>query len=148
MSYFSTLVASTGPGRRNVFHRHLFLSIGLLTLCLFFLVAGQAGESETGSMVGTLPPNHATGQFSEAGAMRYLLTGLMRVLIVPMYPVWIVIAMAQVAIVGAAGLPGPLGAIVSGISMLAGLAPYAFADYLLGRGRRARATAPTLLGLH
>lgn len=125
----------------------MFLSIGLLTLCLFFLQAGLAGKSETGNMVANLPPDHGTGQISQSGAVGPPLAGLIRVLIVPMYLVWIVIAIAQGAIVGPAGLPGPLRAIVSGISMLAGLAPYAVADYLLGRWRRARAAAQTLLGL-
>jgi hypothetical protein len=102
---------------RNVFRRHLFLLIGLLSFCLFFLAAGldRAGKSETG---------HA-------------LVGPMRVLIVPMYLVWIVITIAQVAIVGPVGLPGPFGAIVSSISLIAGLAPYAFADYVLDRWRQA-----------
>ena len=98
---------------RHVFRRHLFLLIGLLTLCLFFLVAAldRAGKSETA---------HALG-------------GPMRVLIVPMYLVWMVITIAQVAVVGPEGLPGPLGVVVSGISLVAGLAPYAFADYVLDR---------------
>lgn len=132
---------------RYVLRRHLFLSIGLLTLCLFFLVAGHAGKSETGTMVGTLPPNHVSGQISETGTMRHPLAGLMRVLIVPMHLVWMAIAMAQVALVGAAGLPGALGAIASGIRILAGLAPYAFADYLLYRWRQTRDTGPTYLHL-
>jgi hypothetical protein len=45
--------------------------------------------------------------------------------------------MTLVAIVGPTGLPGPLGVIVSGISLAAGLAPYALADYVLDRWRRA-----------
>jgi hypothetical protein len=83
---------------RNVVRRHLFLLIGLLSLCLLLLVAGleRAGISETG---------HA-----------------LAVLIVPMYLVWMVTTMAEVAIVGPAGLPGPFAAIVSGISLVAGLA--------------------------
>jgi hypothetical protein len=102
---------------RYVLHRHLFLLIGLLTLNLFFLVAGldRAGKSETA---------HA-------------LAGPMRVLIVPMYLVWMVVTIVQVAVVGPVGLPGPLGAIVSGISLAVGLTPYAFADYVLDRWRQA-----------
>ena len=101
---------------RYVFRRHLFLLIGLLTLCLFFLVAGldRAGKSETA---------HA-------------LAGPMRVVIVPMYLVWMVITMALVAIVGPVGLPGPFGAVVSGIGLVAGLAPYVLMDYILDRLRR------------
>jgi hypothetical protein len=100
-----------------MFRRHLFLLIGLLTLCLFFLVAAldRAGRGETVQA----------------------LAGPMRVLVVPMYLVWTVITTAQVAIVGPNRLPGPFGAIVSVISLVAGLAPYAFADYVLDRWRQA-----------
>jgi hypothetical protein len=100
-----------------VLRRHLFLCIGLLTLCLFFLVAGldRAGKGETA----------------------YALAGPMRMLIVPMYLVWMVTTTAQVAIVGPVGLPGPVGAVVSGVSLALGLAPYALADYAVGRWHRA-----------
>ncbi len=60
----------------------------------------------------------------------------MSMLIVPMYLVWMVIAIAEVTIIGTAGLSGPLGAIVCGVSLAAGLVPYAFADYILDRWRR------------
>jgi hypothetical protein len=108
-----------GGKMRYVFHRHLFLLIGLLTLSLFFLVAGldRVGESETA---------HA-------------LAGPMRVLIVPMYLVWMVITMALVAVFGPVGLPGPLGFIVSGAALPLGLTPYVFADYFLDRCRQAAA---------
>ena len=106
-----------GAKMRYVFRRHLFLLIGLLTLCLFLLVAGldRAGKRET----------------AEA------LAGPVRVLIVPMYLVWLLLSMAQVAIVGPRGLPAPFGVIVSIIGLLAGLGPYALLDYLLNRFRRA-----------
>jgi hypothetical protein len=102
---------------RYVFRRHLFLLIGLLTLCLFFLVAGldRAGKSETASAL-AVP---------------------MRVVIVPMYLVWLVFTMAQVALFGPRGLPGLFGVLVSFIAFAAGLAPYAFVDYILERRRRA-----------
>uniref|UniRef100_Q01VZ9 Transmembrane protein n=1 Tax=Solibacter usitatus (strain Ellin6076) TaxID=234267 RepID=Q01VZ9_SOLUE len=102
---------------RYVLRRHLFLLIGLLTLCLFFLVAGldRAGKSETA---------HA-------------LAGPMRVLIVPMYLVWMLITMAVVAVVGPVGVPGAIGTVVSGIGLAAGLAPYVLVDYILDRLRRA-----------
>ena len=104
---------------RYILRRRLFLLIGLLTLDLFFLVAGldRAGKSETA---------HA-------------LAGPMRVLIVPMYLVWMVMTIAQVAIVGPVGLPGLFGAVVSCISFAAGLTPYVFADYILDRCRQAAA---------
>jgi hypothetical protein len=104
---------------RNVFRGHLFLLVGLLSFGLFFVVAGleSAGLSEAG---------HA-------------LAGPMRVLIVPMCLVWLVISMAQVAVIGPAGLPQPFGAIVGGIGMVAGFAPYVLADYVLDRWRRRQA---------
>jgi hypothetical protein len=104
---------------RYVFQRHLFLLIGLLTLCLFFLVAGldRAGKSEAARA----------------------LAGPMRVLIIPMYLFWMAITMVLVAVFGPAGLPGALGVVVSGVSLALGLTPYVFADYLLDRWRQAAA---------
>src|SRR5258708_1905487 len=103
---------------RYVFRRHLFLLIGVLTLCLFYLVAALdgAGKRET----------------AEALAVP------MRILIVPMYLGWMLLTMANVAMPGPHGLPAPFAAIVSGISFIAGLAPYAIADKLLDLWRRYR----------
>ena len=102
---------------RHVLRRHVFLLIGVLSLCLFFLVAGldRAGKVE----------------------IAHALAGPMRVLIVPMYLVWLLLTVAQVAIAGPVGLPAPFAAIVSGIDLVAGLAPYALMDYVLDRRRRA-----------
>jgi hypothetical protein len=102
---------------RYVLRRHLFLLIGLLTLCLFCLVEGldRAGKRET----------------AEA------LVGPMRVLIVPMYLVWLLLTMAQVGIAGPRGLPAPFAAVVSIIHLIAGLGPYVLLDYVLNRCRRA-----------
>ena len=102
---------------RHLLGRHLFLLIGVLTLCLFFLVArlDVAGKVE----------------------MARALAVPMRVLIVPMYLVWLLLTMAQVAIAGPVRLPAPFAAIVWGINMVAGLAPYALVDYVLDRIRRA-----------
>jgi hypothetical protein len=94
----------------------LFLLIGVLTLNLFFLVAGLDRAGKIG--------------------MAHALAGPMRVLIVPMYLVWLLLTMAQVAIAGPVPLPAPFAVIVWGIDMVAGLAPYALADYLLHRLRR------------
>jgi hypothetical protein len=100
---------------RYVFRRHPFLLIGLLTLCLFHLVEGldRAGKRET----------------AEA------LAGPMRVLIVPMYLVWLLWTMALVAIAGPHGLPAPFSAIAPIIGSFAGLGPYALMDYVLNRLR-------------
>lgn len=100
-----------------VFRRHLFFLIGLITLCLFFLVEGldSAGKGETA---------HA-------------LAGHTHVLIVPMYLVWLVITMAEVWIFGPARLSSPFAVVISGIKLVAGLAPYAFADYVIDWWRKA-----------
>jgi hypothetical protein len=94
----------------------LFSLIGLLTLCLFYLVAGlyAAGKRETADAI----------------------AGPMRVLIVPMYLVWMLWTMVQVAI-GPRGLPAPFAFIVSIIGLVAGFAPYILLDYVLNRLRRA-----------
>jgi len=102
---------------RKALRQHVWLLIGLLSLGLFFLVAGLEGAGK--------------------GEAAHALAGPMRVLIVPMYLVWLAISMAQAAIAGPVGLPGPLRAVVSGISLVLGLAPYALADYVLDRWRRA-----------
>ena len=100
---------------RHAFRRHLFLLIGLLSLGLFFLVAAldRAGIIEAANA----------------------LAGPMRVLIVPMYLVWMLLTMVQVAIIGPLGLPGPFAAVVSGINFVAGFAPYVIADYVVDRWR-------------
>jgi hypothetical protein len=95
----------------------LFSLIGLLTLCLFYLVAGL----------------YAAGKRETADA----LAGPMRVLIVPMYFVWMLWTMAQVAIAGPRGLPAPFAFILSIIGLVAGFAPYILLDYVLNRLRRA-----------
>jgi hypothetical protein len=102
---------------RYVLRRHLFLLIGLLTLGLFFLVAALGGARETG--------------------MAHTLAGLMRVLIVPMYLVWLVLTMLHVAIAGPGRLPGPFEPALFVFTFFAGLAPYVLADYVLDRWRRA-----------
>ena len=102
---------------RHVLRRHLFLFIGVLSLSLFFLAAGLERAGEAG--------------------VAQAIAGPMRVLIVPIYLVWMLIAIVQVAVAGPHGLPQPIAMIVSGFSMVAGLAPYALVDYFLDRLRRA-----------
>ena len=103
---------------KHVLRHHLFVLIGVLSLSLCFVVAAldRAGK----------------------GDLAQALAGPMRVLIVPSYLVWMLIAMAHVAVAGPHGLPQPIAVIVSGFSMIAGLAPYALLDYILDRLRRAR----------
>jgi hypothetical protein len=80
-----------GGKMRYVFRRHLFLLIGLLPLCFFCLAAGhdRAGKRETANA----------------------LAGPLRVLIMPMYVVWLLFTVAQVAIAGPRGLPAPFAKI-------------------------------------
>jgi hypothetical protein len=63
-----------------------------------------------------------------------------RMLIVPMYVVWNLWSMAQVALVEPFGLPQPIASIVSGIGLAAGLAPYVLLDYILDLWRRRAST--------
>src|SRR5215472_10623949 len=99
---------SIGGKMRYVFRRHLFLLIGLLTLCLFHLVEGlnRAGKTELAQAL-AIP---------------------MRVLIVPMYVVWLLFTMAVVAMAGPHSLPSAIAPI---ISSLAGLGAYALLDYVV-----------------
>jgi hypothetical protein len=110
-----------GSRMRYVFRRHLFLVVGVLTLGLFCFVAALDGAGKR--------------EAAEALAVP------MRILIVPMYLVWLLLTMAHVAMAGPHGLPAPFAAIVSGISFVAGLAPYAIADKLLDLWRRYRDNA-------
>jgi hypothetical protein len=103
---------------RHVLRRHLFLLIGVLSLSLIFLVA-------------------ALDRAGKAGVAQAL-AGPMRVLIVPIYLVWMLITIAHVAVAGPHGLPQPFATIVWAFSMVAGLAPYALVDYIIDRLRRAR----------
>ena len=104
-----------GSKARHALRRHLFLCVGIISLSLFFLVAGLDRAGKAG--------------MAEALAVP------MRVLIVPIYLVWMLITMAQVAVAGPHGLPQPIAIIVWGFSMVAGLAPYALVDYILDRRR-------------
>jgi hypothetical protein len=102
----------------HVLRRHAFLLIGLLSLGLFFLVAAfdRAGKAEIVNAL-AVP---------------------MRVLIVPIYLVWLPVTMAQVAIAGPGSLPAPFAVILLVVDMAAPLAPYALLDYVLERRRRSR----------
>jgi hypothetical protein len=100
---------------RHLLRRHAFLLFGIVTLCLFFPVAAldQAGVGYAHTPAAVL-----------------------RVLIVPIYLVWFLLAILNVAL--SRVLPMPLVTLVSTITMLAGLAPYALLDYCLDRRRRSR----------
>ena len=87
---------------------HVFLLAGLVTLALFFVA----------ERLGGLPDPLET---------------VARLLIVPMYVVWLVFTTAEVLILG----PEPT-AVAGGVwiaSLIAGLAPYALLDHLVTRWR-------------
>lgn len=70
-----------------------------------------------------------------------ILVGPMRMLIIPMYLVWLLLTMAQVAILGSAPPPWPLAIVVYAVHLTFGFLPYLLADYavdLLLRKRRSR----------
>ncbi len=103
---------------RQVLRRHLFLFIGVLSLSLFFLVPMIDRADESG--------------------IAQTLARPMRILIVPIWLVWTLIAMAQVRLAGGSlthPLPQPLAIVVWFLSVVAGLAPYALVDYILDRRR-------------
>ena len=62
----------------------------------------------------------------------------LRLLIIPMYVVWLVFTMLNVALTGPGGPPTAVATLIWMCGLAAGLAPYALADYLLARWRRVR----------
>ncbi len=103
-----------GTGR-HLLRRHLFLSIGVFSLSLFYLVAALGRVGATG--------------------IAQTLAGPMRILIVPVYLVWLLISLAEVAVAGPQGPPPALAIPLWAFSTVAGLAPYALVDYILHRLR-------------
>jgi hypothetical protein len=102
-----------------VFRRHFFLLIGLLAIGLFYLL----GELQR------------TGHFGAARA----LAGPIIVFLTPEYWVWGLVRRTELALFkpnGLTGLPDPLR---MAIFAVAGLAPYALTDYVLGRLRKSMA---------
>ena len=103
---------------RYLLSRHLFLHIGLFTLLIYAAVPilDQAGWTGVASA----------------------LSIVMRVLIVPMYLVWLVVSILRVAIAGPLVQPGFLATVASLLGFAAGLVPYVCADSLLHRWRQSR----------
>jgi hypothetical protein len=97
---------------RSFARQHPFLLLGITTLALTLSVTqGQP------ALRGLIP--------------------LVKILVMPMYLVWVLLTMLRVALIGpVVGVPGRLDVLFSAAAMLAGLAPYALADYLLARWRR------------
>jgi hypothetical protein len=105
-----------GAKAASAFRRHPFLLLGFFTLGLFYLVAAFDGLGYSGLSSALAVP--------------------LRVLVVPMYLVWMVWSMAWVTLVGPTS-PGLLAAISSFLGLVAGLAPYALADLVLQLRRQA-----------
>jgi hypothetical protein len=98
--------------------RNPFLLLGLLTLSLFLGVEAltRTGHADTAAAV----------------------AGPVRVLIVPMYVVWMPFTILNAGVVEPDASTGELVRLIWISGLVAGLAPYLLADYLLARRRRAR----------
>src|SRR5262245_39627402 len=103
--------------------RRAFLILGLVMLTMFFLVKILDETNQTEAAIALSRP--------------------LRALIIPMYVVWLPFNILQVAIGGptTTGIPAVLVWMLWIVSLVAGLAPYALADYLLHRWRRPQAPA-------
>jgi hypothetical protein len=98
--------------------RHPFLLLGLLTLTLFFAVEALNRAGYT--------------QVAAAAAAP------LRVLIVPMYVVWLPFTMLNAALIGPDGTPSAVAPLIWTCGLVAGLGPYVLVDYLLALDRRWR----------
>jgi hypothetical protein len=104
--------------------RHLFLLLGLATLALFFGV--EAREH---------------GGYNAAAAE---LARPLRILIIPMYVVWLLFTMLNAALLGPAPSSHGLTWLATMISLSgigAGLMPYLLIDYLIARWRQPEGSA-------
>ena len=98
--------------------RHPFLLLGLLTLALFFAVEGldRAGHVHAVAVAGPA----------------------LRVLIIPMYAVWLPFTMLNAALAASVGQSAAVAWLAWICSLVAGLVPYVLADRLLARWQRLR----------
>jgi hypothetical protein len=62
----------------------------------------------------------------------------LRVLIIPMYVIWLPFTMLNSALAGPGGAPSAVARLIWMCGLGAGLAPYVLADHLLARSRRHR----------
>lgn len=96
--------------------RHPFFALGLLTLALFLGVEALRVQGAIGAAEQLAVP--------------------LRIIIVPMYLVWLGLTMAYVALLGPES-PGTILRIAwAALQFTGGLVPYLAADYLLARARR------------
>jgi hypothetical protein len=101
----------------SVVRHHPFLLVGLLTLALFAAVGALSSAGHTqAAAVAEVP---------------------LRVLIIPMYAVWLAVTILYVALNGTGGTTGVIVLLFWIAKLIAGFVPYALADHLLFRsGRR------------
>ena len=104
--------------------RHPFVLLGLLSLCLFFSVDALSRTGHTATAAAAARP--------------------LRVLIVPMYAVWLPFTMLSVAVAGPNGVPGTVARLIWMCGLVAGFAPYTLADYMLARWLRAQTHRDTV----
>lgn len=93
---------------RHFARRHPFLLVGLLTLTLFFI--------------------SQIAQIERYPSFQSALGAILRVLIVPMYLVWLLVTALQVWLVGPADGANILRGIFGAARLVAGLIPYVLAD--------------------
>ena len=100
----------------QLMRRHPFLLLGLGTLFLFLAVQAldRAGHTQAVSILG--PP--------------------LRLLIIPMYVVWLPFTMLNAALAASVDSSAAVANLIWVCSLVAGFAPYALADYFLARRRR------------
>ena len=110
---------TAGTLMRKGLRQHPFLVLGLATLLLFVTVEflrmqGAADASQR-------------------------LAAPLRLLILPMYLVWLAFTLLNVALWGAAGVASPVSILFYSLQLIGGLGPYVTADTLLRRWRAAKA---------
>jgi hypothetical protein len=102
--------------------RHPFVRLGLGTLLLFFVVEGLREPAVLEAAQQLAVP--------------------LRLLIIPMYLVWLLLTMLYVAVWGPGAASPHFGVVWAILQFLAGLVPYATADDLLHRWRNPRPNNP------
>src|SRR5262245_18996407 len=102
--------------------RHPFVTLGLVTLLLFVVVEGLRERAALEAAQQLAVP--------------------LRLLIIPMYLVWLLLTMLYVAVWGPGAASPKLVVVWAILQFIAGLVPYAAADYLLYRGRNPRPQRP------
>ena len=91
--------------------------LGVITLALFFVVEALSRSGHADAAATLAVP--------------------MRILIIPMYIVWLPFTMLTVALIGPDASPAVIAGLLRICGLIAGFLPYVFADYALEQFRRA-----------